>query len=408
MSRSYNANGNDTINIYYEYCKDMQILTKKEEQELAQKMCQGNQEARKKLIEANIRLVIKKAKQMEEKTSLPLDDLVQHGIIGLIYAVDKFDPTLDLRFSTYATRCIFYKMFEGCVKDTRNIQLSKPMNDLVRQFKNIQTSLIQKLGYLPKIEEIAEIMNISLEDAMWVHHYTKDTVSLYFEKGEKEELSFEKFYHDNTTNVEKEYFRKEKIEWARKLLEISGLTEQERKVIIARYGFYNNDIQSLDTLGKIMGITNERIRQLEMQALRKMRIASIKYKVTSLQDDEEFAKKQLDLFQKKHYDQVYARRQNYLDRKMGKKNPKNSKHKTLYDIYEKYPKEIIEEGLLHLNPDHLLVLRNKFGEDFTKPPKTAEISKKTQNAFYNTVRTKFEEILKQLAQEKNQTKRLTR
>ncbi len=259
----------DSLKYYLKDIRKAPLLTFAEEQELGRKIARGDQEARSKMIEANLRLVVAIAKKYVNR-GLPFADIVAEGNLGLIRAVDKFDYRRGFKFSTYGSWWIKQFIERSFVNQMSTIRLPVHVAEAVKQYKRTMTSLTRDLEREPSLEEIAKKMKVSVEKARGLSQAARETVSLDMIIGENDEDTLKDVLKDSAAVLPDHYSenlrRHEHIErW------LAKLTESERRVIEQRYGLNDDDPMTLDGIGRQNRITRERVRQIENKALAKLR-----------------------------------------------------------------------------------------------------------------------------------------
>ena len=259
----------DPVRMYLKEIGKVPLLTAEEEVELAQRMEEGDMEAKKKLAEANLRLVVSIAKRYVGRGMLFLD-LIQEGNLGLIKAVEKFDYRKGYKFSTYATWWIRQAITRAIADQARTIRITVHMVETINKFVRVQRQLLQELGRDPYPEEIAKQMNMPVERVREIQKISLEPVSLETPIGEEEDSHLGDFIQDDNVPVPAEAaaftLLREQLE------EVLGtLTEREQKVLKLRFGLEDGRARTLEEVGKEFKVTRERIRQIEAKALRKLR-----------------------------------------------------------------------------------------------------------------------------------------
>ena len=259
----------DPVRMYLKEIGKVPLLSADEEVELAKRMEEGDAEAKKKLAEANLRLVVSIAKRYVGRGMLFLD-LIQEGNLGLIKAVEKFDYKKGYKFSAYATWWIRQAITRAIADQARTIRIPVHMVETINKFVRVQRQLLQELGREPYPEEIAEHMNMPVDRVREIQKISLEPVSLETPIGEEEDSHLGDFIQDENVPVPAEAaaftLLREQLE------EVLGtLTEREQKVLKLRFGLEDGRSRTLEEVGREFEVTRERIRQIEAKALRKLR-----------------------------------------------------------------------------------------------------------------------------------------
>ena len=259
----------DPVRMYLKEIGQVKLLSAEEEVELAKRVSQGDQEAKNKLTEANLRLVVSIAKKYSGR-GLHILDLIQEGNTGLIRAVDKFDWTKGNKFSTYATWWIRQAITRAIADQARTIRVPVHMVEVINKATRCNRKLVQELGREPTVEEIAAELNLPVEKIIEANRTAADTLSLDTPVGDEEDTSIGSFVEDERTPGPADATSNALL--AEALKEILGtLTEREADVLRMRFGMYDGRTHTLEEVGQIFGVTRERIRQIENKAIRKLR-----------------------------------------------------------------------------------------------------------------------------------------
>ena len=260
---------NDPVRMYLKEIGRINLLTSDEEFEYAKRAEAGDEEAKRMLAESNLRLVVSIAKRYVGRGMLFLD-LIQEGNIGLMKAVDKFDPTKGYKFSTYATWWIRQAITRAIADQARTIRVPVHMVETINKLARVQRQLTQELNREPTDEEIAKKLGISVDKVREVYKISQDPVSLETPIGEEDDSHLGDFIKDERTMGPEEYATVEMLKEELKGV-LATLTEREEKVLRLRFGLDDGQCRTLEEVGQIFGVTRERIRQIEAKALRKLR-----------------------------------------------------------------------------------------------------------------------------------------
>jgi len=264
----------DSVQLYLRDIGRVKLLSAKEEIELARRICKGDQLAKKRLVQANLRLVVSVAKKYQNR-GLPFLDLIQEGNMGLIRASEKFDPERGYKFSTYATWWIRQGITRALADKSRTIRVPVHMVETINNLRKVTRKLSQDLGRRPNLEDLARAMNCSVPKVKEVLAANRTPMSLDTPFGEEEDNSnslADIVQDENSTPPENS---------ATTMLlakDISGvlstLTSREREIIVLRFGLKDGNQRTLEAVGKLVGITRERTRQIELKALRTLRASN--------------------------------------------------------------------------------------------------------------------------------------
>ncbi|MBR3229527.1 MAG: RNA polymerase sigma factor RpoD [Bacilli bacterium] len=260
---------NDPVRMYLKEIGQIKLLTTEEELELADKIAEGDEQAKATLAEANLRLVVSIAKRYVGRGMLFLD-LIQEGNIGLMKAVEKFDVTKGYKFSTYATWWIRQAITRSIADQARTIRVPVHMVETINKLARIERQLTLELNREPTEEELSKKMGTSVEKIRDIYKISQEPVSLEIPIGEEEDSHLGDFIPDETNMSPEDFAINEllKDEISEVLL---TLTEREEKVIRLRFGLEDGRPRTLEEVGQLFGVTRERIRQIEAKALRKLR-----------------------------------------------------------------------------------------------------------------------------------------
>ena len=259
----------DPVRMYLKEIGTVPLLSADEEMELAKKEAEGDEQAKERLIEANLRLVVSIAKRYTGR-GMSLLDLVQEGNLGLIKGVEKFDYTKGYKLSTYATWWIRQSVTRALADQARTIRVPVHMVETINKMSKMQRKLTLELGYEPSVAELAEALDMSEDKVMEIMQIAREPASLETPIGEEDDSNLGDFVADNNIvtpegNVESVMLR-EHIDAL-----LGDLKERERQVIVLRFGLEDGHPRTLEEVGKEFNVTRERIRQIEAKALRKLR-----------------------------------------------------------------------------------------------------------------------------------------
>ena len=259
----------DSVKMYLKEIGRVPLLTKEQEIELAKRIAEGDEEAKMKLIEANLRLVVNNARKYSTR-SMSLLDLIQEGNIGLMKAADKFDYTKEHKFSTYATWWIRQAITRAIADQARTIRIPVHMVETIHKVNRYTRQFLQEKGYEPTPDEIGKALGMSTEKVLEIMKYAMEPVSLETPIGEEEDSHLGDFIPDEDTPTPSDAVSQAML---REVLarQLRTLTPREEAVIKARFGLVDGRPHTLEEVGREFGITRERIRQIQTKALRKLR-----------------------------------------------------------------------------------------------------------------------------------------
>ncbi|MBC8609788.1 RNA polymerase sigma factor rpoD [uncultured Ruminococcus sp.] len=266
---SEGVNIDDPVKVYLKEIGRVPLLSAEEEIELATRMNEGDAYARKRLSEANLRLVVSIAKRYVGR-GMQFLDLIQEGNLGLIKAVEKFDYTKGFKFSTYATWWIRQAITRAIADQARTIRIPVHMVETINKVKKVSSQLLHKNGHDPSAEEIAEVLDMPVDKVREIMRAAQEPVSLETPIGEEEDSHLGDFIPDDDAPAPADAASHTLLK--EQLSEVLGtLTEREEKVLRLRFGLEDGRSRTLEEVGKEFDVTRERIRQIEAKALRKLR-----------------------------------------------------------------------------------------------------------------------------------------
>ena len=259
----------DVVKYYLKEIRKTPLLTFAEEQELGKRVAEGDGEARARMIEANLRLVVSIGKKYINR-GLPFSDIIEEGNLGLIRAVEKFQYERGVRFSTYASWWIKQCIERAIVNQVRTIRLPIHVAEAVNKFKRASRRLEQEQGREPMVEEVAESLHWSVDKTRGISQVVRETCSLDMLVGDQEGDTLKDMLQD--TNRRSPAAQSDDVQRRQQIDEwFVAITENERRVLELRFGLGDDEPKTLDFIGKMFGITRERVRQIERQALQKLR-----------------------------------------------------------------------------------------------------------------------------------------
>ena len=272
----------DPVKVYLKEIGRVPLLSNEEEQELSERMAQGDLKARKRLSEANLRLVVSIAKRYVGR-GMQFLDLIQEGNLGLIKAVEKFDHTKGFKFSTYATWWIRQAITRAIADQARTIRIPVHMVETINKVKKVSSQLLHKNGHEPSAEEIAAELDMSVDKVREILRVSQEPVSLETPIGEEEDSHLGDFIPDDDApspaDAASHTLLREQLSGV-----LSTLTPREEKVLRLRFGLEDGRSRTREEVGKEFNVTRERIRQIEAKALRKLRHPSRSKKLKDFLD----------------------------------------------------------------------------------------------------------------------------
>lgn len=266
-----------TLRRYLREMGNIPMVTMEEEVELAKKIAEGDEEAKKRLVKANLRLVVSIAKKYTNR-GISLADLVQEGNLGLLKAVEKFDYTKGYKFSTYATWWIRQAITRAIADQSKTIRIPMHIIEITSHYLKTHCELTHQLGREPTIKEIANAMKMSEERVANIILMSKDTLSLESPINDEDTAALGDFVKDEKQESPEDIVCRDMLKIHLKEV-LDTLTEREKMILIYRFGLYGHKPETLEEVGKRFNITRERIRQIENKALRKLRHPSRSRKI---------------------------------------------------------------------------------------------------------------------------------
>ena len=357
----------DAVNDYLKLINKIPLLSPEKEKDLAYKIADGDEEAKKLFIESNLALVVSIAKKSTGK-GLDFLELIQEGNLGLMKAVDYFDVTKGYRFSTYATWWIKQTINRALEDKSRNVRYPIHINERITKFGKEFERLSLLLGRTPSIKEVAEEIGIKESYAVELYQLNQNPVSLNSPvsgtiEGEPErELG--DFILANYETPEDIYLNNENYEWAYHLLNNSGLNEREKKVLELRYGFYDNIPKTLKSISQVLGVTKEWVRQIEKKALKKIKDADKKINAYFI-----------------------------IDNLKGKDHTIIPKDNKLYKLFGEYTIEEVNIAINKLPVEDKIIIELKYG-NILYNIEPVGLTQEQKNVFYSRITSRIKRLLK--------------
>ncbi len=389
------------------YLRDLHYptLTKTEEQNLFLEYQNGSKEAFEKLVNHNLKLVVSIAKTYYNKQGMEFIDLIQEGNLGLIKAIKAFDPSMGYKFSTYATWWIKQAITRSVADKGRLIRLPVHMIETLNKYRKEKSRIEQELGYKPTYDELAEFLEIPYEKVEEYEKLVENAISLNdtvnADCDDPDELG--DFIPSNDEDIPDLMERTLLVKEIEKLFEKVKLNEKEKKVIIHRFGLFDNEIMTLEELANIYNLTRERIRQIEVRALKKLRFSphikdfylystnpdNVKTRLQKMREGYKTA----PAFSKNPLESIELRncKENNLE---GDDINMSRKPQTIYERFKDYEREKVDKAILELEEKykHIFYLRN--GDDLDNPHASPLFDAKCKTTYYTTVISKIEANLR--------------
>ena len=268
MKKNDDPGSNDNLQAYFDQIKDIPLLSFEEELELSRRIQDGDESARRRLIEANLRLVIKIARGYLTQ-DVSLMDLIQEGNMGLLRAVDKYDHLKQVRFSTYAAWWIRQVITRYLSDKRRTIRLPHRKEEMLRKIQQAYHVLSQLYMRQPKVEELASEIGVSKGDVEFILNLTHDIISLETNFSGEDSVPVIELHEDYTYNPERALIRKSSREATLRVL--SHLKDREKRILTYRYQLNGGDRPTLKSISRKMGLSTETVRQIEIKAIQKLR-----------------------------------------------------------------------------------------------------------------------------------------
>ncbi len=378
-------NSTSIINTYLKEIGRIPVLSKEEERKLFVRINEGDSEAKDLFIKSNLKLVVSIAKKYTDR-GLSLLDLIQEGNLGLMLAVDKYDVNKGFKFSTYATHWIRQAITRSIANKGRNVRISAHMYEKISQYKQIVTKMEDKLVRNPTIKEIAKEMDLSVSDVSMLRNFQVDTVSLNTYVGEDEESELEDFIPSNSDTPE-EIFMNDSLQSQVKILfEKCKLRPNEIDVLMLRYGFNDKEPMTLEEIGEKYNVSRERIRQIQVGAIKKIRRSMYIKELAVYMNNPEQSLENL-----KKLRQNYVQQKNSFNKILSSEK-EIPKIQTIYEYFKDYSKEQVDEIITKLTDEEQKLLTNLYQANLNDQV-SIKLKEEQIDKFYNVLIPKIEELL---------------
>lgn len=395
---------NNTIKLYFNDISKRPLLSPEQERNLAIKTAEGDSKARELFIESNLRLVISVAKKYVGR-GLSLLDLIQEGNLGLMNAVDKYDVNKGHKFSSYAIYWIKLAITRAIAEKGRNIRIPVHLYEKLIQYKKTLNKMEEQLGRTPTIKEIATEMNLTIKEVNRLYKAKEDTISINSLIGDDEDTELESLIPSPEATPEEVVVKGTLNAQLMTLFEKSNLKPREIEILMMRYGFNNQKPVTLTEIGKKYHLSKERIRQIELRALIKLRSSPyVTNLVVYTNGNLEKSLQNIEVYREKYrllkYKYKISFKKNTEDKK-SKKEDKTTNIQTIYEYFNEYTKEQVDEMLTKLTEEERGLVAIKYGEDLTQRL-TTKLTKNQTNLFNGILLPKMIKIISNESKGKNE------
>ena len=369
----------DPVNLYLKEINKKPLLTFEEEYELAKKVKEGDLDARKEFIERNLKLVVSIARKYASN-HLSLLDKIQEGNIGLMKAVEKYDPDKNYKFSTYATWWIRQAVGRSIECSDRSIRYPVYLVHRINKLTRLEEQYLKKYGRDATNEELASELDLSLKAIDEIKKLREEPVSLNIVIGDENDTELGDFVPNNNTNIEQDTEMNFLSEDVKMLLDESKLTKKEKEVLSFRFGFADDHPRTLEEVGKIYGVTRERIRQIQKKAINKLRYDPRFQAFYLYMDNPDQSIKDLKQLRREQY---VSLNDNIMQPAKGGQNMA----KNIYNYLKEFgnvSKKDIDEAIKSLSQEEIALIYKRYGNDLDNPNKM-RLTKAEYNTFYGSI-----------------------
>ena len=382
----------DSIKVYLQEISKRPLLLFEEEQELAHKIAQGDSYAKKIFIESNLRLVVSIAKKYTGN-NISFLDLIQEGNIGLMTAVDKYDVNRGIKFSTYATYWIKQAIIKVIAEKGRNIKISIYTYEKLGLYKKAVAKLEESLNRQPTIEEIAKEMRLPIKIVKNLPRMQNDTISLNYKISDDEKSEFENFVSEETQSIENIIIENDMQQQVKDLLQKCNLKQRDLEILMLRFGFNGQDPLPLRDVAKKFNLSPERIRQIELITLERIRKSKYIRNFAEYMQNPTQALEKLDYFRRNSEFENQNKEKSYEEPLEDTKNDTRPKTQTIYQYLKEYSKELVDKALEKLNEEEKTIIA-KFKEE-----QSNQLSIEQKHTFYKVLIPKIRKIISNLNEE---------